>query len=91
MVNDVLRAWHLPAGPQLRSISLSVKRYVAPWLLGAGHGGLLNTRRQPFLPLIFGVLAGKFLEMPGNTVEGASENINRTYDVDAWPVREGGA
>ena len=28
--------------------------------------------------------AGKLLELPGNTVEGAQENIGRTYDVASW-------
>ena len=28
--------------------------------------------------------AGKLLELPGNTVQGAQENIGRTYDVELW-------
>ena len=28
--------------------------------------------------------AGKLLELPGNTVEGAQQNIGRTYDVAAF-------
>ena len=32
------------------------------------------------------IQTGKLLELPGNTVEGAQENIGRTYDVASDPA-----
>ncbi|CAJ1338498.1 unnamed protein product [Effrenium voratum] len=49
----------------------------------------LGARELPLLgTILFGAVKGKFLEMPGNTVEGASENINRTYDVETIKIYE---
>lgn len=49
----------------------------------------LGARELPLIAnIVFGALRGKLLELPGNTVEGAQENIGRTYDVDTIKIYE---
>ena len=40
--------------------------------------------KSPAFPMRQRYLRGKLLELPGNTVAGAQENIGRTYDVAPW-------
>lgn len=47
----------------------------------------LGAREVPLLAtIVLGALRGKLLELPGNTVQGAQENIGRTYDVVPWQL-----
>ncbi|CAK9089400.1 Cyclopropane-fatty-acyl-phospholipid synthase (CFA synthase) (Cyclopropane fatty acid synthase) [Durusdinium trenchii] len=49
----------------------------------------LGARELPLIAnIILGALRGKLLELPGNTVQGAQENIGRTYDVDTIKIYE---
>eukprot|EP00913_Durusdinium_trenchii_P009934 g9323.t1 len=51
--------------------------------------GELGARELPLIAnIILGALRGKLLELPGNTVQGAQENIGRTYDVDTIKIYE---
>ncbi|CAE7507356.1 cfa [Symbiodinium sp. KB8] len=49
----------------------------------------LGARELPLLgTIVLGALKGKLLELPGQSVEGAKDNIGKTYDVETIKIYE---